>query len=431
MARLVAAPARALAAAAALAVLAPALAAQFTPGDIYVASWKHTIYKVDPATWTVTTFADASDGLDGVSGLAWRADDVLLALSYSNDTVFSFDAAGVATAEWTALDGIDGPFGQNGLCTSVGGVTWIANWDGRELLVAQPGGAPSVLTDATGGIAHPDGIAFMPNKVLLVANRDGRDVLKVATGGVAASFDTLPDQPMSIAMHPDGSIYVACLYGDVWKYADHDKKTRTKLVGFGRKLATPVIRFNLDYSKLLYTSSGKGNLLLIDPASGTTQEVLPAGSLGSPLGLEVVGGHADIGIHTFGHADAQPGTGDVVPSLDASGHPVFGSTTTLELRDFVGGATVYLGSGGESGPSTNGNVSLGIDLNGPHTIAEIDVGGTPGVAGDGDLDVSETIANDPALDGVEWFFQAWCFDPTPANAGVSLTNVLQITTRAH
>ncbi len=412
-------------------LLADQAQAQFTPGDIYVASWKKTIYKVDPSTWTVSTFADQADGIDGVSGLIWHPNDELLVLSYYNDTVFSFDSAGVATAKWTTANGINGPFGQNGLACTLGGLTYAANWDSRELLEIPLGGVPAVLADSSDSIAHPDGFVAGPCKNLWLANRDGKNVLNVSPAGVVSVFDTLPDQPMSIAVHPDGSLYVACLYGDVYKYPNHAASLRQRLVTFGRKLATPVIRFNRDYTKLLFTSSGKGNLALIDPTTGTVTEVLPVGSLGAPLGLEVVGGHDDIGIHDYGHDQRESGTGDIYPSIDAAGNPVFGATTTLELRDFVGGGLVFVVTGESEKPTTQGNGTFFVDLTpGEYTVLQVTVGGTPGVAGDGDLDYTDDIGVDPALDCVEWYLQAYCDDPTPNNSGYSLSNALRLITRS-
>ncbi len=411
--------------------LAAAAQAQFTPGDIYVASWKKTIYKVDPTTWAVSTFADQNDGIDGVSGLLWHPNDELLVLSYYNDTVFSFDAAGVATAKWTAANGMNGPFGQNGLAATIGGVVYLSNWDNREVLDVQVGGVPTVLADAVDGIVHADGFVPGPCKNLYVANRDGKNVLHLTPGGVTNVFDTLPDQPMSIALRPDGCIYVACLYGDVYKYDRHLATTRRRLVSFGRKLATPVIRFNRDYTQLLFTSSGKGNLIVINPDTGALNEVLPAGSLGSPLGIEVVGGHDDIGISAYGHDEREPGTGDIYPSIDASGHPVFGETLTLELRDFVGGGLVSIFTGVDERPQTQGNGTFFVDLMGGYTVLQLTVGGTPGVAGDGDLDYSDDIGVDPLLDCVDWYLQAYCDDPTPLNSyRVSLSNALKLTTRS-
>lgn len=423
--------ARGAAAAAAFLTLAPLARAQFTPGDIYVASWKKLIYKVDPATWTVTTFADQSDGIDGVSSLAWHPNDELLVANYYTDTIMSFDAAGVGTTKWTAADGLSGPFGQNGLAASVGGIVWVGNWDAQQVLEFQPSAAATVFCDTADGVVHADGVIHSPYNLMYIANRDGRNVLRVSPNGTATVFDTLPDQPMAVAMHPDGSVYVACLYGDIYRYTDHSAATRTKWITFARKLATPVMRFNLDYTQLLFTSSGKGNLILIDPATATQNEVLPAGSLGVPLGLEVVGDHDDIGINDYGYSGQIAGTGDVKPTIDLSGHPVFGFTVTLELRDFVGGGQVHLITADNDDPTPYHGGTLFTDLSGFNTITVIDIGGTPGLAGDGDLDYADTLGNDPLLDGVDWTLQAYCPDSTPSNNGISLSNAVAFVTRSY
>lgn len=412
-----------------LAALSGSAAAQFTPGHLFVAGWKKLIYQVDPATWTVTTFADQADGIDGVSGLAWTPSDELLATSYNNDKVFSFDSAGTATTKWTAADGLNGPFGQNALAVSTGGIVWLGNWDARQVLEFQPGAAATVFCDFADGVAHADALIQSPFRMTYIANRDGRNVLRVQPDGTAVVFDTLPDQPMSVAMHPDGTIYVACLYGDIYRYLNHSASQRTLWISNGRRLATPVLRFNLDYSELYFTSSGKGNLIVIDPATAAQTEVLPVGTFATPLGIEVVGGHDDIGIHDYGYEERIPGTGDVLPSINCSGHPVSNFDLTLELRDFVGGGLVHLITAEREVETSYQGGTLYADITGYHTITVIDVGGAPGVAGDGDLDYTETINIDPTIDGKLWALQAYCPDPTANNSGLSLSNAVRIVTR--
>lgn len=411
-------------------LLAPEARAQFTPGDLYVAGWKKTIYKVDPATWAVSVFADQNDGIDGVSGLVWHPTDALLVCSYNNDEVIAFDSAGTPTILWDATDGINGPFGQNAITTTVGGDLYVGNWDAKEILQVPWGGTPAVLADSADGVVHADGFVQGPYNNLYVANRDGRNVLMVTPAGTTVVWDTLPDQPMSIAVHPDGTIFVACLYGDIYKYVRHTAATRRLFLTFGRKLGTPVMRFDRDYSRLFFTSSTKGNLLVIDPETAAKTEVLPVGTFATPLGIEVVGGHDDIGILAYGYDGGVPGTGDVYPTLDASGHPVFNETLTLELRDFVGAGIAHLIASDGEKPQQQGSGTLYTDLGGSFTITDIPLGGAPGVAGDGDLDYSDTIGTDPALDGTEWFLQAYCDDPTPTNSGISLSNVVKFVTRS-
>jgi streptogramin lyase len=421
---------RALLASALAGAFAPAAEAQFTPGHLFVAGWKKLIYEVDPVTWTVTTFADQGDGIDGVSGMAWTPSDELLVASYYNDKVISFDAAGTATTKWTAADGVNGPFGQNALAVSVGGITWLGNWDARQVLEFQPGAAATVFCDAADGVAHVDGMILSPYRMTYIANRDGKNVLRVQPDGTAVVFDTLPDQPMSVAMHPDGTVYVACLYGDIYRYLEHSASQRSLWISNGRRLATPVLRFSRDYSELYFTSSGKGNLVVIDPATATQTEVLPTGTFATPLGIEVVGGHDDIGIHDYGYEGRIAGSGDMLPSINCSGSPVSGFNVTLELRDFVGAGQVHLITAEREVETSYQGGVLFADITGFHTIMIINVGGTPGVAGDGDLDYTDSIGVDPAIDGKLWTLQAYCPDPTANNNGISLSNAVRIITRS-
>ena len=412
-----------------LAFAAPC-SAQFTAGDVYVASWANKVFKVDPATWTVTTFADATDGLAGPSALVWNeATDRLLVSSFSNSKLFSFDSAGTGTTLYTSTNGLSGPFGQNGLLTTVDGDLYLSNFTKQEILFFPVAGGPAtVFADKNDGLKHADGLGFDRCKNLWVADRDGYDLWKVTPAGVATKFDTLKNQVMSIALRPNGDLYVACLYGDLFRYVGGDVTKKTLLLGFGQTLATPVIRFDLDYTKLYYTSSGLGNLLEVDPDTGVTTQRLANGSLGSPLGLEVTGVRRDIGFKPFGSGLA--GTGGIMPSLHASGHPVIDHDVTLELRNFIGGglATVITGDQEGSGPF-HGGIGY-VDLSHSPIFSTITLPGVAGVPGDGDLDITTTIANDPALDCIDFYVQVICVDLYQP-AGFSPSNGLRVTTRSY
>lgn len=409
---------------------APA-AAQWNEGDLLVASWKSTIHRVEPANWSVTTFADSTDGLDGVSALVELESGALLASSYYNDTVFSFDSSGAATALWTATDGLSGPFGQNGLFATSRGAVYCANFDSQQILEFGGHGAPAtVFADAADGVVHADGLDRDPCRRLFVANREGMNVLEILPDGTATVFDTLPDQPMAIALRPNGDLYVGCLYGDVWRYPGGDAGQRTKLLDFGRTLSTPVLRFSLDHSVLYFTSFGKGNLLVVDPDDGSYTEVLPAGALGTPLSIEVAGGHDDLGF--LPHGSGTAGSGGFVPTLRASGHPVLLDTITFELRDGLGGARAALLIGPPSGdrPATGGaSSSVSSPAMPVLTILPLRLQGATGVAGDGDLDVPIPVGDDPALDCVSFDLQMIGMDPAAAG-GFSLSNLLRVTVRS-
>ena len=135
-----------------VAALAAPARAQFVDGDLYVSDLSSTIYRVDPATWTVTTFADSSDGLNGVSASALSPAGTLLCSNYTSSTVLEFDSAGNAAALYDSSDGLNGPYGENGLAYSVNGDLYVSNFLNHEILRFPAGGEapPSSPTPPTG-----------------------------------------------------------------------------------------------------------------------------------------------------------------------------------------------------------------------------------------------------------------------------------------
>jgi len=232
---------------------------------------------------------------------------------------------------------------------------------------------------------------------------------------------------MSIAVRDNGDVYVACYHGDIYRYTGGDPARRKLFLSFGRTLSTPVIRFDLDFGRLFLTSSNKGNLVSIDPDQATWTAVLPDGTFSSPVSLEVAGERRDVGLWRYGRGLA--GKGGIVPTLDAKGHPVFGETLTLKLRDFIGGATATIVAdfAGTHYPSLTGTPPLGLADD--SWLIPVQLLGDPAIAGSGHANWSETVPADPALDGTVWRFTAFAPDPD-ARDGFSLTNSMRITFRS-
>jgi hypothetical protein len=409
---------------------APRAAAQLVPGRLYVSGWKTSIWEVDPsdpANWTATLFADASDGLNGASALLCLPTGELIESNYYDDKILSLDAAGTVTTKWDATQGLSKPFGQNGLATTLAGDVYVSNYGLQQvLLFPASGAAPTVLTDSSKGVVHADGIELDGNDRLMVANRDGMNVLQVLPNGTTRVFDTLPDMPMSIALRNNGDVYVGCFYGDVYLYPHGDAAARKVFLSFGRTLATPVLRFGLDYKHLYMTSSKKGNLLDVDPDTGKYVVVLKDGTFVSPLSIEVAGTRLDIGMGPYGRGVA--GTGDLVPSIDAIGHPVSGYSTTLQIRDFVGGAIANLVvCGSPSSSAYKGGTAL-VQWNDLITILPIQLPGWFGVPGAGDLDWPVQIPSGSVFTDVTYYLQMFALDPQ-APVGMSMSNGFRITFR--
>jgi hypothetical protein len=407
---------------------APRANGQFVDGHVFVAGWKTTIWEVDPATWTVKVFADQTAGLNGVSSLQYFVGGQLLATNYYDSKVLSLDASGVVTPLWTAADGLSAPYGENGLAATLSGDLLVSNYGAKQLLLYAAGATgPAVIADASKGIVHADGIALDAQDQVWLVNRDGMNVLKIDRAGKVQVVDTLPDMPMSVAVRNDGDVYVACFYGDVYRYKAGDPAHRSRLVTFNRTLGTPVIRFDLDFSRLYMTSSNLGNLLTIDPDTGKSTEVLPVGTFATAVSLEVVGARADVGISTYGKGKA--GTNGIVPSLGAAGHPLFGWDVTAQFRGFLPGSKAVVAVSGISAddPFLGGTLLIGIDSS--TSFLQIEFPSGPLIGGAGNYDWTQTVPAEPQLDGRVMYIQAFDFDPG-AVGGVSFSNGMKMTVRA-
>ena len=237
---------------------------------------------------------------------------------------------------------------------------------------------------------------------------------------------TFDGNPFAIAEY-NGDVYVGCFYGDVYRYKAGDPAHHSRLVTFNRTLGTPVIRFDLDFSRLYLTSSNLGNLLTVDPDDGKYVEVLPVGTFKTAVSLEVVGPRADVGISTYGQGKA--GTNGIVPSLGASGHPLFGWDLTAQLRDFLPGSKAVVAVSGIAAddPFLGGSLLIGIDSS--TSFLQIQIPSGPLIGGAGDYDWTQNVPAEPQLDGRVMYVQAFDFDPG-AVGGVSFSNGLQITIRA-
>ena len=88
----------------------------------------------------------------------------------------------------------------------------VTNSDDSTLRTVDAQGGGGVL-GSPGAIARPEGIARDPRGRLIVAAMDGRAVIRVARDGSVETVATVPDQPLGVAVDPNGMIY-ACGIGD-------------------------------------------------------------------------------------------------------------------------------------------------------------------------------------------------------------------------
>ena len=109
--------------------------AQFQQGDIYIGAFSPPrIYKVNPSTFSVTIFADFSDGLRGTSALAFSPDGTTLLSSNCGNNIIGFDSSGNGAVLFDSSDGLRCPFGENGLAFDSGGNLYVSDFGLRQIL---------------------------------------------------------------------------------------------------------------------------------------------------------------------------------------------------------------------------------------------------------------------------------------------------------
>lgn len=128
------------------------------------------------------------------------------------------------------------------------------------------------------------------------------------------------------------------------------------------------------------------------------------------------------GFVTYG--SGTPGSGAIVPTLALSGSSTIGEDVTLTIGDGLGGTTALavMGFARDHTPYAGGELLVAA----PWITFTLPLDGTLGLAGDGDVAVSDTIPADPALIGTVLDFQALLADPAAAKK-FALTNGAELT----
>lgn len=396
---------------------APPARAQFVDGDLYVTDHVNfRIYRVEPGTWNVTTFADVNDNLSGPSSLIFSPARTLLCGNFWSAQILEFDAAGNGSLLYDSTSGLSSPFGANGLAFDATGDLYVSDFYLQEIFrFPAGGGSPVDFADASDGIDEPDGLAFAANGDLYVANRNAYTVLTIDPAGGVTTFDTLPDTPYSIVIRDNGDIFVATKSSpDVYEYPGGDVSKRKLVQNFWKNSGNPALQLSLDQKKVYYTSFGTGNLIEIDAKYGSFTEVTKAGGLPYAQAIAVVPLTHHAAWSNYGSGLA--GTHGV-PFFTSQQNPVLGTTITLDL-------------GNSYGQPTTGLVVLGFQPASLHTGLGGDLLLIPALLvpvsfsyGADSFDWS--IPDVPSLYGLEVDLQAVEVDPG-AVKGVSFTQGLQL-----
>ncbi|MEM7306109.1 MAG: hypothetical protein AAF682_05530 [Planctomycetota bacterium] len=261
----------------------------------------------------------------------------------------------------------DGPFGKDGSTTLDNGHVLAFEWDGSawnyEQLLLPPGAQPG---DEIGG---------------WYLDIDG------GTAAIAARFH-------DAAAVDAGAVFVYTFEGDYWA------ETQT--------LTTS----DADVGDTLYSVALRGGLLV----AGVLNDDDDGAASGS----------AYVFSRPFSkHGSGVPGAGGYEPGLLAGGSAVLGGTTSLFVRDFVGGApSCYVISTGAADAPFFGGTLL---VDGDQIVASgaFVSPGTPGDPAAGDLDLDFAVPSDPSIACTQLYVQAFAIDPA-AVAGVSMTNAVGV-----
>jgi streptogramin lyase len=400
--------------------LAPPARAQFVTGDLYVTDGtNYRIYRVEPGSWNITTFADYADGdyLNLPSATLFTPYGTLLCSNCGDRDVVEFDSQGNSTVYENSHAWLVGPFGENGLAYDAAGDLYVSDYLANAI-VRRPadGGTPYRFADWSDGIVYPDGLAFAANGDLYVANRDAFEVLKIDPAGNATVFDTLPANPYSIVIRGNGDIYVAT-YGSppaIYRYPGGDAAQRVMHADFSNNSGNVALQLSLDGTKLYFTSNGTGDLWEVDADTGAKTEVIAADQLPGALAITVIGARNSASWANYGAGLA--GTLGV-PPFTSQQAPVLGTTITLDL-------------GNSLGQPTSGFLILGFQKANLHTGLGADLLVIPALLipvtfSSGAVSFTGTLPNDPALYGLELDLQAIEADPG-AVEGFSFTQGLEL-----
>ncbi len=407
--------------------------AQFVTDRIYVADYQnHRVFEVDPANWTVSEFKPQGSGPIYCTTVAWTPQDTLYVSDPFNSKVWEYDSSGSGKVLWdSAKQGIHAPHGANGYAWAANGDLYFANTGAQQVLhFPAAGGGPFVFADGTDGLRSPCSLAFDASGRLFVSERDSGKLFVFDTAGNATQFDQIlgSNGNDSIVRRGDCDLYVADKKGRIHRYPGGDATLRVELVdlsalGIGRA----ALQWDRFHDRLYYVSNAHDGFLVVDPETGTWQDVAP-GAFGVNLPVDlnsitVVGERCGPNFRPY--LTGKAGTGGVVPTLNGTGSATLGGNLTLEVRDFVGGTFGLLVFDLNPDSTRMFGGDFGVFVGAATGIVPLTLPGVSGLAGAGDLDFDDTIPNDPAFECVHFYAQVVAVDPG-ASRGLSLSNALDL-----
>lgn len=408
-----------------VALLASSAWSHFEIGQMYVIDFQNSkVYYVNTQTWSYTV-ASASTALANNPGaIGFSHHGHMLLANYGDNTVIDLDGQGGSSVVLTAADGLAGPWGPSGVVIGPGhGDIYVTNINNTQIMqYTEDYSTSAIFADATDGLEIPAAIAFLADGHMLVSDRGPSHMIHHfdSVTGMAMLFDTLPEQPVDIAVRVNRDIYVLTDMGNIYRYPGGVASSRVLLGNYGAPSSTGGLDFSYDHDFLYHVCTTDGAVREIDPDTGAA--VVKLTLPGQPISLALVGSQYAPGSY-FHFGNGLAGTGGVEPTLEGQGEPRLGHVSQINAFDYVGGSTVWLFLSATQGKLPFKGGTLYVDLGAGSLFWPLPTGGTPGVAGDGDVSLPVYMPNDPILYGTKTYMQGLAIDPA-AVQGVSFSPCL-------
>lgn len=307
-----------------------------------------------------------------------------------------------------------------------GGGLLLSDTEAQAIFHVEPAtGAVSVFADmqtTNGLLTGPDGLALDAQGNLYAANLVGDTIVRIDPQGNATLFSDSPlvSQPGGVAIDNAGNMFVA-MYGA-------STIVRFRLdTGEAEVFAEDLVKIKspsdlkLSRSGGLVASTRNSNIVRIH-ADGSVDVVFHDASFGDIVGVSVPADQTLCGGWFEEYGQGKAGSGGFTPRLRAIFSPCPGQEIGIELRDFPGGSVAYLllGAAPASQPVLGGEML--VDLTGWHFVLPVPLPGQG--PGEGDLVLPFVVPDDPALVGLELYYQGVAADPG-ATFGAVFSNGLK------
>jgi FG-GAP repeat len=187
-----------------------------------------------------------------------------------------------------------------------------------------------------------------------------------------------------------------------------------------------------DYADVAYASDGNpSNGFGVQGLDASEQLLVVGARQDSDLGGEQGSAYVytlRAGGGTLYYGTSTAGSGGLAPLLTRSGCPTLGQDARFLISQGLGGApgALLLSTQADAAPLLGGTLLLVPQF--PALLHQL--GGQPNVAGAGAIEIDLTVPGNPALVGLQLFFQALYADPG-ASGGFSFTRGLRLTLAQH